>query len=265
MDMKLLQSKFQRLGARVAVGEPESRFRSPQPFTLDVREDRKGEYFDLRINPVDTVEFEVIDVRSDLRHLLLLARNGSQKEKFLCGHDERHWFVAAVPGAAVSTVNTAMQSLKPREVRAAESRLKVKAKDHFRRRNAAFIRQGEWFFIPAPDLQVDENLILRNEPLSRGGGKPHVCENAFRSGGDTVYVCRQYPQGVREAQYRKILDTVPYARSFDWRVMHRDALVYARGRVSHSDHKTVYLVGWHRVLMNTENEAPSMSHVVFLD
>jgi hypothetical protein len=265
MDMKSLQSKFLKLGARVAVGEQANRFRSASPFTVDVREDGKGEYFDLRINPSVEVEFEVIDLRSDLRHLLLMARNGSQKEKFLCGHDERHYFVAAVPGRSVSTVDTAMRSLKPREVRAAEFRMKLKAKDQFRRRNAAFIRQGEWFFIPAPDLRVDEKLILRNEPLRRGGGKPHICENVFRTNGVGVYVCRQYPQGVTEAQYRKLLDTVPRARGFDWRVMRRDARVYARGRVSHSDHKTIHLVGWHRVLMNTENEAPSMSHVVFLD
>jgi hypothetical protein len=265
MDMKSLESKFLKLGARVAVREQVNRFRSASPFTVDVREDGKGEYFDLRINPSVEVEFEVIDLRPDLRHLLLMARNGSQKEKFLCGHDERHWFVAAVPGAGVSTVNTAMLALKPREVRAAEFRMKVKAKDQFRRRNAAFIRQGEWFFIPAPDLRVDEKLILRNEPLRRGGGKPHVCENVYRVSGETVYVCRQFPQGVTEEQYRRILDDLPHTRNYGWRVMRRDALVYARGRVSHSDHKTVHLVGWHRVLMNTENEAPSMSHVVFLD
>jgi hypothetical protein len=251
---------------RVAVREVESRSRFAAPFTLDVSEDRKGEYFDLRIDPVVPVEFEVIDLRPDLRHLLLMARNGSQKENFLCGHDERHWFVAAVPGAGVSTVNTAMYSLKPREVRAEEFRLKVKMKDQFRRRNAAFIRQGEWFFIPEPDLQVDEKRILRNEPLNRGAGsKPHLCENVFRAGGITVYVCRQFPEGLTESQYRGLLNDIPHARNYGWRVMRRDARVYARGRVSHSDHKSVHLVGWHRVLMNTENEAPSMSHVVFLD
>ena len=47
--------------------------------------------------------------------------------------------------------------------------------------------------------------------------------------------------------------------------MYRDANVYARGRVRHPDHKTIFLNGWHRVLMNTENEAPGMRKVVFLD
>jgi hypothetical protein len=151
-------------------------------------------------------------------------------------------------------------------VKAEETRLRVKTKDQFRRRNAAFVRQGEWFFIPEPDLRVDEKLILQNEPLSRGtGSKPHVCENVFRRIGIAVYVCRQYPYGLTEREYRKLINDHPDARSYNWRMMQRSAVVYARGRVSHSDHKTVYLGGWHRVLMNTENEAPSMSHVVFLD
>ena len=41
-------------------------------------------------------------------------------------------------------------------------------------------KQGEWFFIPALDVQVDEKLILSNEPIRRGGGKPHVCEQLCR-------------------------------------------------------------------------------------
>src|SRR3712207_8814464 len=54
-----------------------------------------------------------------------------------------------------------------------------------RRRNEAFVRQGEWFFIPAPGMGVDENLILRNEPISRGAGsKPHMCQYVYRSGGE---------------------------------------------------------------------------------
>ena len=47
--------------------------------------------------------------------------------------------------------------------------------------------------------------------------------------------------------------------------MRRNAAVYVRGRISHPDHKTIILDGWHRVLMNTENEAPGNRHVVFLD
>jgi hypothetical protein len=47
--------------------------------------------------------------------------------------------------------------------------------------------------------------------------------------------------------------------------MRRDPELYATGAVSHPDHNTIVLHGWHRVLMNTEGEARAMRHVAFLD
>ena len=128
------------------------------------------------------------------------------------------------------------------------------------------MRQGEWFFLPEPRLQVEEGLVLRNEPLSRGAGsKPHNAEFCYRYGGETVYVCEQEPQGLPEAAYRRLLERRPAARSWAWRVMRRNPQVFVKGRISHADHKTIVLPGWHRVLMNTENQAAAMSHVAFLD
>ena len=110
-------------------------------------------------------DLEVLDIQPGQRHLLLLVRepNGSREEKhkFLCGHDERDWFAAAVPETSgVATVRTAMEALKPREVLAAQARKGLKARHRNRRHNKAFIRQGEWFFIPEPDLVVDPKLVL---------------------------------------------------------------------------------------------------------
>ena len=77
-----------------------------------------------------------------------MTRDDGQKHKFLCGHDERHWFVAAIlEQAAASTVKTAMVALQPPAVRVALRQQQVKRKDHHRRRNDAFLRQGEWFFL----------------------------------------------------------------------------------------------------------------------
>ena len=45
----------------------------------------------------------------------------------------------------------------------------------------------------------------------------------------------------------------------------RDPEVYAKGTVRHPDHATIRLTGWHRVLMNTEQGARAMQHVVFID
>src|SRR5689334_7006241 len=96
MDIQLLQKNFGRMGARVAVRTIENRFRHVAG--IDIREDERGEYFDIRLEPQATVSYEVVDVDQAGRHLLLLARDGDNKTKFLCGHDERHWFVCAVPG-----------------------------------------------------------------------------------------------------------------------------------------------------------------------
>ncbi len=96
------------------------------------------------------------------RHLLLLVREGKDKSKFLCGHDERHWFVAAVPERVglVTNVFAAMEALKPPEVLEAQRRQGIKSRDRQRRKNAAYVRQGEWFFLPAPKVRVDNKAVL---------------------------------------------------------------------------------------------------------
>lgn len=251
------------MGARVKV-RPVTRPRE-QP-GVDIRIDNRGEYFDIGVARVDPAEYQVIDVRPEARHLLLMARTNEGKQKFLCGHDERHWFVCAVPGASVSNVKAAMEALQPQEVRTSVQRRVKRIKNRLRRRNKAFVRQGEWFFIPAPNLTVNEKLILKNEPLSRGwGSKPHLCQYLYRDGGTAVFVCRRHPNGVTREVYRRLLLENPKAGSWNWTARVRDASVYVRGRVSHSDHKTIVLNDWHQVLMNTERLAPGARSVVFLD
>jgi hypothetical protein len=156
-----------------------------------VQTDRKGELFEIARQPGAEAEVAVLDVQPADRHLLLLVREGKDKSKFLCGHDERHWFVAGIPETApVGTVRQAKGALKPTEVQSAQARQRLKAKARSRRKNAAYVRQGEWFFLPVADMAVDERLVLRDEPLTRGnGGKPHWAEFCHRTGGQTVYVC----------------------------------------------------------------------------
>ncbi|KAB8140081.1 hypothetical protein F8S13_25580 [Chloroflexia bacterium SDU3-3] len=268
MDILALRKQFDRIGARVAVSpvvvERWQRTRGPG---IDIGSDRTGEFFDIRVRPTEAVSYDVVDVQPRMRHLLLLARrDGGVKEKYLCGHDERHWFVCAVPERhGISGVVTAMQALQPTEVRiVAEQSLRPKLR--LRRHNAAFIRQGEWFFVPAPDLVVDERRIHRNEPISRGGGgKPHWCEFLHRRDGEAVMVCRQHPGGLTMDEYERLIQAQPSARMWRWQARRRNATVYVRGRVSHPDHRTVVLPSWHRVLMNTESEAAASRNVVFLD
>lgn len=263
MESQLLETMFERMGARVRIREAVSR---RNPAGIDIRSDKRGEYFDIGVEPNDQVEYQVVDIRPQMRHLLLMARRDDGKQKFLCGHDERHWFACAVPGESVTSVVAAMEALQPAEVRGAVREKVKRNKNRLRRRNEAFVRQGEWFFIPAPELVVNPKLVLRNEPISRGnGGKSHMCQFLYRTGGILVYVSNSYPQGLTADEYAALLNSNPKARNWVWNRMQRDAKAYVRGRVWHPDHKTVVLDGWHRVLMNTENVAPGARAVVFLD
>lgn len=266
MDVKSLQRQFARIGARARVRPLDVR-RGTGPVILDIGRDRQGELFEVQISQEAAPDVLVLHAVPRLQHLVLLARTSQdQKHRFLCGHDERHWFVAAIPESRpVNTVRSAMEALKPAQVRFQQQHLHVRTKDRIRRHNAAFVRQGEWFFLPEPQLNVPSTLVLRHEPLRRGGGKPHQVEFLYRSGGESVYVCWRYPNGLTEAQYNTLLSRQPSARRFGWRPMRRNPAVYARGRIRHADHETIHLSDWHRVLMNTESEAAARRHLAFLD
>jgi hypothetical protein len=268
MNTKLLDIKFASMGARLKVADrPTRRSRLTGILSLDVQTDRKGEFFAIVQPAGNDAEVAVLDVRPADRHLLLLVRDGKDKSKFLCGHDERHWFVAGIPETApVGTVRQAKEALKPAEVQTAQARHRLRAKARSRRKNAAYIRQGEWFFLPVADMALNEKFVLRDEPLSRGnGGKPHWAEFCYRTGGELVYVCSRYPNGVPETQYKAILSGQPKAKRWNWRPMRRNAGVYVKGRIRHPDHKSIVLHQWHRVVMNTEGQSKAMRNVAFLD
>lgn len=266
MDVNVLQRQFGRIGARARVRWLDGR-RDTGAVALDIVRDGAGELFDIRMPKSNPAEVEVLQSAPQLRHLLLMARDaGGEKHKFLCGHDERHWFVAAVPERlAVSTVRNAMEALKPPMLVQRQAQLQVRQKNRNRRRNEAFVRQGEWFFVPVPWFTADERFVLKSEPLRRGSGKPHRVEFLCRSGGETVYVCSQHPQGLTEARYNTLVSRRPEARGWRWVTMRRNPSVYVKGRVRHADHATIVLDGWHQVLMNTETQAAAMRHVAFLD
>ena len=262
-----LERPFRKMGARVKFGEPETPrwVREVQPLALDVHRDREGEYFHIRKRA--DVSVEVLEVLPKDRHLVLLARvpgiRGSEtKSRFLLGHDERHWFVAAIPEQSpVTTVAAAKQALKPEAVILREIDVRARIRD--RRINKARIRQGEWFFVPARSVRIRTGRILKNEPLRRGGGKPHVCQELYREGGETVYVNGQYPNGLTQAEFGRLSEKARTQPG--WSRMVRNPRAFVRGTVRHSDHKTIFLEGWHEVFMNTETQAAAMRNVAFLD
>jgi hypothetical protein len=267
-----LERAFEKMGARVKFnGVWGSQFqRGRIPVTLNVLRDKAGEFF--LISKMDEVELQVLDVQQKDRHLLLMSREKAErqhlpdiKRRFLLGHDERHWFVAAIPEETpVSSVRDAKQALKPSEVLTAEVGLATSKRN--RRHNEAWKRQGEWFFVPDSSFCPPEDwrhCILKNEPITRGRSKPHICEELYRSGGETVYVAHNYRSGLTEGQYEGLDKKERESRN--WQVMKRNMDVWVRGKVRHPDHATLTLNGWHRVRSNTEHLSQAMRNVVFLD
>ncbi len=116
MDQRLIARHFAELGARVRFGvwdglsgQVRSRL---DGMLIHVPSDAQGEYFEIRINSV-LVNLEVIDVQP--QHLLLEARYLHQQrcQMFICGRERDSWFVAAVPDESVTTVDAALQLLRP--------------------------------------------------------------------------------------------------------------------------------------------------------
>jgi len=68
-------------------------------FEIDVRQAAGREAFLLQYPWSDTIAAEALDVKPKHRHLVLdvtgwrLPISG----RYLCGHDEQHWFVASLP------------------------------------------------------------------------------------------------------------------------------------------------------------------------
>ncbi|MBX9792237.1 MAG: hypothetical protein K2Y37_25320 [Pirellulales bacterium] len=221
-----IHQAFEAIGADVVVQT------AGDVFEIDVQQQAGRETFLLRYPWSDVITAEALDVRPKHRHLVLDVTGWRLpiSRRFLCGHDERHWFVASLPvDRQTMTVRGAMESLKPALVLREQKRLGVKHRRH-RRKTAAYVRQGEWFFLPRPMMHVGDRAV-RHGQLVREGGKPHRVEWLYR------------PEGTDQS--------------------------FVRGAVSHPDHETIRLQVWHRVVQNTEvRQAPvenKFARMAYLD
>lgn len=261
----ILQKQFAQIGANLVIefiAPPvPQRPRREVPvadYVLDIRQTNKQEQFLLTIREdmEPHLEFMAVDIQPTAQHLLLLSKNlqGTvNKEKFLCGHDERHWFVAPVVGRNPVNVYQAMEALKPDMVLRSQKIQGVRRKDWQKRHNEGFIRQGEWFFVPDFKFRpLSLHMVLHNEPIQRPRSKPHWVEELYRVGGELVYVHPSYPNGLTGNQYRKLLEQKPAISRWSWQILRRNPQVYARGKVRHPDHKTITLPFWHRVMISGE-------------
>ena len=259
MKKELLQKHFESMGARIKFlsNEESTRWRAavppPDSFTIDIKRDRHGEYFEIKQGN-ESPEIELLQVKPKERHLLLYSKDG---QRFLCGHDERHWFVSGIAGT-VSTIRAAKQSLLPDAIW--EQVKKLPSSEIDKRRNTVFKRQGEWFFVPT-NREIPETMILKDEPLQRTArSKPHICQELYREGGELVYIVGNKEYTSEEYEQRKKQDPDFDKGRLQTRV--RNPNVYVCGYVRHEDHATINLSGWHRVFINAEFTASSVS---FLD
>ena len=268
MRLDSLSKHFESMGARVKFGEVEPpgwwgepsslreersqlRFRRRLPtFTVDISEDKKGQYFDIRIKKDRDIGLQILQALPKQRHLLMMTSRG---RRFLCGHDERHWFVAEV-NKPVSSVRNAKLALLPFAMQRGAGSIPSSEIDSSD--NNIFKRQGEWFFIPV-EMEFDDSPVHRNEPIQRRtGSKPHICEQLVRHGGEIVYIVGGGAYNLVE--YRSL----PSKDRRHAREMTRNPRIHVRGYVRHSDHKTIHLDRWHQVLLNNERVSRNLA---FLD
>lgn len=266
--MELIEKKFEAMGAGVKIDT------SDKVDRIRVNVEEKDNVAEFSITLADDMELIVVDHRPDDRHLLLMAKSSDpygqkmydEKIKFLCGHDERHWFSSQVP-RGTKDVADAKEKLMPTVVRRIAKRKGVK--DVTKRKTEAYVRQGEWFFIPSELTLVKDAVIVRNEPLSVSNtrSKPHMAEECYRSGGVSVFVPqiplhvsrsmdpeerKRLGAGLRYKEKAAFIKQFKEAKNWTWRVSRVNAMVYVRGNVRHPDHATINLKGWHRVYLNEE-------------
>jgi hypothetical protein len=139
----------------------------------------------------------------------------AEERRFLCGRDDLHLFAAQVREG--DTVAQAHASLKPRLVQDAETRWPGQV-----------VRQGEWFFLP---VTPEESLLIEEHSATRprglkvrqpigDGGQPHVADKV-------IAIDRHLRDPGHEWRWRE---------------------VYARGLVTHPDHRDIHLDDWRKVV-----------------
>jgi hypothetical protein len=266
MSTLALTKALEKLGYLATINES-NRSLPSSGYRIDTRKVGKSEEF--VIDTLENIDLVPLDTSPAEDAVLVMIKDndapvGKQNiAKMLLGHDERQLFVAAVPRHSKDVLD-AKDRLKPGAVVEAEKDARVKDKKKNKHRNEARIRQGDFFFVPTND-EVDERVILKNEPLNRGRGNSHMVDEMVRSGGQAGYERRG--NFISEAEFNRLQEK----DKFGWRAARRNPTVYVRGRIRHDEHKTVILKTWHRVFPNTETSSldiygsPVLGRIAFTD
>ena len=73
MNAHLIERHFAKIGARAKV-HPETRRNRTEAVTIDIGHDGDGEFFDIALGREANADLSVVDVRPNIRHLLLRYR-----------------------------------------------------------------------------------------------------------------------------------------------------------------------------------------------
>ena len=247
--MQCLENWFEKANLPLVIENNsfQTRFSSvnnPEIFqlTIDTRKSKESgndeEYFRMFLGNKKN-DIRVIDYDNKKQQVLLLVKepsrtntrknwNPTKKQyvarevhtseflrKYLIGMDECHLFISELPtdSGTINKIKDAYRILKPELV--------IKKEKEINR----IKRQGEWFFIPVSltDLSLiykNKDLIKKKARIGNGIGNPHTAERLLR---------------VKKRVNKK--ETI---------------LTFAKGKISHVDHKTLNLPGWFKVERNTE-------------
>src|SRR5262249_5517764 len=263
-----LVGRFAEAGLRLEMAErPLQGLQNPHIFQMDIRRrfrnNARSEYF--RVWPGTGSRIEVLGTDRRLAQLVLLVHEprrkftqrvgkwalesghaslprqarvlyddgrtatfemwtpGMGKRHYLCGIDERQLFVAQLPHG-VSTVADAHAALKDPMVTLYEGTARV-------------VRQGEWFFLPATDEELEE--------IERGLKSHQIAIRHRASIGRAHGAIGGHPHTADQ------LIVVPGAPDATGRRVRRNE-VFIRGRVRHIDHETVKFASWRKTIRNRE-------------
>ncbi len=209
--------------------------------TVDTRgKKNKREYYRIYRGHKDN-EIRVVDTDSKKQQVILLVNEPERKysvrrwdrkindweffkrktpgftRKYLMGMDESHLFIAELPRniGVINKIKDAHRALKPKDVI-------DKEKETHRIK-----RQGEWFFIPA----TQEELDIINENVNLIEKKRNLNGSQWIS---------------RNSHIADFMITIRFGK-------------FVKGKISHIEYKTLKLPGWFKVVRNNEARITSIT------
>jgi hypothetical protein len=122
----------------------------------------------------------------------------------------------------------------------------------------AFPRQGEWLFVPAPEVRTPLVIHWCAPLVHAGGGTPHIVAELARGQGEVAWHHPQHaPDEITNHQFQLLPEPVRRTPGWTERLRVTDSVsLFARGAVRHPDHAPILLDHWHRVTLPSEHHVP---------